>query len=371
MKRRRWIPALLVLNFAVIVALGGFAHQTRETLTQLSAHQEAVREEILFRLDERWSEMERMMQKAPHITSSAVAADLGVRLYARAAETRLLLEKLPDLSQDMEEEKAFLERVGQSARGMVRTGRVKEEIADLRDAWSESVPVFGASATDETMGAEEALQRAAVFTDLPAGIFSHGSEKSGAEAHIFRAGVDGGELVAAVQDDGQVVWAKNDRSVQRSNLSPQEGLSAAQDFVLRNGYESMELHRWKLDAHRVWTAFFRVQDGVARYADRIEVVIGLDNGRMMGFDAVSHLAQHRACDLPMPEVSLETAMAAVPNTLAIEGHHMALLEDETLCFAFQGVDAAGQSYLIYVDAIGGQQVEIRILTDNETGFFTK
>ena len=133
----------------------------------------------------------------------------------------------------------------------------------------------------------------------------------------------------------------------------------------------MELHRWKLDAHGVWTAFFRVQDGVVHYADRIEVVIGLDNGRMMGFDATPHLAHHREGDLPIPEISLEVAMEAVPETLLVEGYHMVLLEDETLCFAFQSVDTDGQNYLIYVDAIGGQQVEIRMLTDNETGFFTK
>lgn len=375
MRRRNTIALLISLNLAVLILLGNLIYQAHERLTYYTARWETIQVEAHRRLTAHIGALDDTLRKTEHTTSPAVAADLGTALYARTAEVRLALGQLSDLTEEAQETKVVLDQIGQSARRMAQTGQVEVSFSDLRDAFGIAAPVFGSIAEPERLCIETAHQNVALFTGLKQGIFIHmGHQAEPCSTHIFRAGVDGGELTVEVRaQDGQILRAANTRTVRRSNLTSQEGLDLAQTFIADNGYTDTELHHWQTDANTVTATFFHARDDVIHYADRIDVTIGLDNGRMMGFDAKAYLTSHRARDIPEPQISLAQAMEAVPETLTVHDYHLALLPAndglELLSFAFHCTDADGQGFLVYVSAADGVQEAIRLLTDDETGFF--
>jgi len=130
----------------------------------------------------------------------------------------------------------------------------------------------------QTIGADTAHQRAIDFMGFGKRIFSQIDYDH--PVYKFHAYVDGGELLVQIcQTSGQVVYAENPREVRHSNLSIDEGLEAAQQALSRGGYDNMELFLVQIGEHTIRSTFSSTCGNPAP----IEVVIGLDNGRVMGF----------------------------------------------------------------------------------------
>jgi len=143
-------------------------------------------------------------------------------------------------------------------------------------AFCDNVPVF---APVQTIGVDMAHQRAIDFMGFGRRIFSH-VEYDTRGTYKFHAHVDGGELLVAVcQTSGQITYAENPREVQQARLTIDEGLTFAAKAVTRGGYEDMALACYHTGANTLTATF------AAAYADMpvVDVVIGLDNGRIMGF----------------------------------------------------------------------------------------
>jgi len=139
------------------------------------------------------------------------------------------------------------------------------------------LPVF---APIETIGVEAAHERAVYFMGFGKQIFSHVDYAMHTpKAYQFHARVDGGDLLVAVcQGSGLILHAENPREVQRSHLTADEGLEAAADALSRGGYEVMELTHYETDTNRVIATFAPGCEDTAQ----VEIIIGLDNGRVMG-----------------------------------------------------------------------------------------
>jgi len=155
---------------------------------------------------------------------------------------------------------------------LMQNGKAEVDIA-LCD-----LPVF---APLQTIGVEAAHQRAVTFMGFGKQIFSHVDYDTiqSPAAYKFHARVDGGELLVAIcQGSGQVLRAENQREVRRSHLTAEEGLEAAADALTRGGYDDMELTHFETEANRVIAAF----SPLCEREPQIEIIIGLDNGRVMG-----------------------------------------------------------------------------------------
>ena len=367
MGKRKIVVLLLSLNFAILAVLGGMIYQTQTALAEEITAREENQAYALIQLAEGLRDLERTLQKAQHATSPALITELGTRLYGNAREARVILRKLQIPPEDAAEIQTFLEITSRHAQTMVQTGRI-----DL-ERTPDTISVFAPA--PYTNGVEQARQQAAAFANLPQSIFTHTESALDSPAYTFQARVDGGDFVIEVRPpDGQILRAENTRTVRRSNLTHEEGLEQARDLIARTCHATMTLHHWWITDHTLTAEFFHTQDQILHYPDRITVSIALDNGRLTGFDAQDYLQNHRARDLPELRVCQDQAMEAIPETLQIQAHHLALritsTGQETLSHAFQAQDLAGQSYMVYVSAITGQQEAIYALTDTETGFFT-
>lgn len=152
---------------------------------------------------------------------------------------------------------------------------ITQEVQTDVDIMPCDMPVF---ASMQTIGADTAHQRAIDFMGFGKRIFSQ--MEYDCAVYKFHARVDGGELLIQIcGQNGQVLRAENPREVRRSNLTIDEGLYAAKQAIFRGGYDNMTLSLFKIDEHTVTAAFAPACGSVTP----IEVVIGLDNGRVVGF----------------------------------------------------------------------------------------
>jgi len=406
MGKRRWTVLLLSFHIALLAVLGGFLYQQHLALEELRLQQNDAEAQAIFRLLENVAEIDLVLQKEQHATSSEVFSALGTRLYGRAAAAYAALENLPAGQGELA---AFLVRVGEHARNLAgtsygRTGHTATELAEwqtlsekaallaehLMDASTSQVlaeaeevlagvvPVFApiSAAPLTTVGVERARAEAAAFAGLRESIFTHvDTQAEGLSVYQFFARVDGGDfLVEVCQVSGRVVRAENTRQVRRPSLSAEEGLEKARDFLARNGYGAMTLRHWWQEDHQVAANFVPVRDGVLFYPAEVQIRVGLDNGRVTGFLAEAYQADDWG-EVPLePAVTKEEALAAVPGTLTVEGYDMVVIasagEQLILYYAFQSRAADGQAYLVYVNAETGRQQNIRLLVEGENGRFS-
>ena len=156
---------------------------------------------------------------------------------------------------------------------------IQPDQADVDISYCDAVAVF--APMQRTIGRDMAHQRATAFMGFGRRIFSYvDCESHTQDAYKFYARVDGGDLVLAVcQRSGQILHADNLREVRQSNLTLDDGLDMAKQALSRSGWDDMALSHFQLGDHTVSATFSPI------WEDRgsIEIIIGLDNGRVMGF----------------------------------------------------------------------------------------
>ena len=102
--------------------------------------------------------------------------------------------------------------------------------------------------------------------------------------------------------------------------------------------------------------------------------VDMGNGEVCGFEALGYISSHRQREIPEAQVSEEEAAQAVPAELQVEDSRLAIIPnpggEEVLCREFVCVNGEEQRYIIYVDAVSGEQEKILILLEDENGSLT-
>ena len=80
---------------------------------------------------------------------------------------------------------------------------------------------------------------------------------------------------------------------------------------------------------------------------------------------------HRARTLPQAEISVEEAKSKVADGLEILSNKLCVIPreggQEVFCHEFVCQTERGEHYIVYVDAVSGEQEKILILLEDETG----
>ena len=153
-------------------------------------------------------------------------------------------------------------------------------------------------------------------------------------------------------------------------LSPEEALEKARKFLSERGYESARESYWTREEESILLSFHGVQDGVTCYPDLIKLRLDLSGGKVIGFEAVGWLMNHRQRELA-PAVSVEEARAAVSGELRILSEGLALIptegKEERLSREFKCEDGEGKHVIVYADAATGEEVKLLYLLEDENG----
>lgn len=173
---------------------------------------------------------------------------------------------------------------------------------------------------------------------------------------------------------GEVCSMLSSRYVESSKLDAQQALDKAKAFLKQKGYENMK-ESYYLISNNVLTANFAyVQDGVVCYSDLIKVGIALDDGSVKSFEASGYITAHHQREIPQAEISKEEAQTKVADGLTVLGVGYAMIpsagQHEVFCYEFECQDENEQRFIVYVDALTGEQEKILILLQDENGTLT-
>ncbi|HHY45988.1 MAG TPA: germination protein YpeB [Firmicutes bacterium] len=168
---------------------------------------------------------------------------------------------------------------------------------------------------------------------------------------------------------GHILWMIDDRAPGVTKLTMDEATALGLKFLESKGYRNMTpVFREKVDNIALITYAY-VEDGVIIYPDQVRLRIALDNGTILGFEAISYLTFHHTRTLPAPRVSPEDLEAKFsPEVEVIKVRPVVIMDDlgnEKLCYEFT-IRLDGETYLSYIDAVTAQEHRVQRITRKGT-----
>ena len=230
----------------------------------------------------------------------------------------------------------------------------------------------GKAEIDVSVGRKAAAQFLGVRAEQ---VYPSGDMNGKLPSFVFETKIKNSPVSISVSKQGGMVYEViGSRQVDHSELSAKEAIEAAKKYLERRGYSNMR-ESYYLISNNVLTANFAyVQGGVICYSDLVKVGIALDDGSLQSFESSGYITSHCQREIPAAAVSVEAAKSKVPTDISIMGTALALIPDEgkteVLSHEFECEDANGQKYLIYVNAVTGEQEKIFILLQDENGTLT-
>jgi spore germination protein len=115
--------------------------------------------------------------------------------------------------------------------------------------------------------------------------------------------------------------------------------------------------------------FAGTQDGVLLYPDLIKVSVRINDSMITGVDARNYIMAHQERTLKDVNLSPEEAEAVLNTELDIQNVRLALIPKDDLtervCYEFS-IKKDGTDFLVYIDALNGEEAEIlQIIHTNE------
>lgn len=172
---------------------------------------------------------------------------------------------------------------------------------------------------------------------------------------------------------GHLVSLLNNREAASSKISLEEAVDKARDYLAINGYPNMESTYSEVKDNIAYISFAYQQDDTIFYTDIINVQVALDQGQILAVEALGYLMSHQSRELESPEIAEEEAKEMAQNTLdEIENVRLAVIPQpslkEVLTYEVRGT-AAGETYLIYYNAITGDEEQILKVILGQEGTF--
>lgn len=183
---------------------------------------------------------------------------------------------------------------------------------------------------------------------------------------------DGVIDIDVAQQGGHVVWMLDGRTIGAPQVSEEDALQSAIRFLAERGHEDV-VPTWVTQTRdRVVIPFVHVDEDVVVYPDMIKVTVALDDGGIIGYDAFGYLMAHHDRDVAEPVVSEAEARELVHEDLQSDAAgRLALIprdtHDEVLTWEFPA-QAEGDEYIVYINALTGEEERILKLLDTEEGW---
>lgn len=185
-------------------------------------------------------------------------------------------------------------------------------------------------------------------------------EKSVAEADVSVVG-------------GRVVWFLYNRDVGDVELDIDKAKEIGKQFLEKSGFKNMRDTYYTEQQGVATINYAYEQDGVTVYADLIKVKVALDNGEIVGFESKGYLMSHRERDIPTPVLSEAEALRKVARKENIVSTGLAIIPtdygSELFCYEFKG-KLDDQDFLVYINAITGEEEDILLIINSEEGILT-
>lgn len=180
----------------------------------------------------------------------------------------------------------------------------------------------------------------------------------------FRTGNDDSPNVITAnisKTGGHMIFYTNSRQVNEAKISEAQARTYAENFLKSRGLRNM-VPTYTLKERNTLTVSFAYKEGdVIVYPDLIKVVVAMDNGQVLTYDALGYLMSHHERDLPNAKISMSEARKKLNPDLIVQEERMAVIPSdgshERLTYEFKG-EMNGEAFLVYISALTGEEERI-------------
>ncbi|MDF2627722.1 MAG: hypothetical protein K0R39_1553 [Symbiobacteriaceae bacterium] len=167
---------------------------------------------------------------------------------------------------------------------------------------------------------------------------------------------------------GHVIYMLDGRAVKEKTFTVPQLVERARKMLEKRGYRNVSYISAAENDGTLVMDFAVVENGVAVMVDKIKVMLAMDNGELVGFDAKNYWINRHSRQLGRPKLNVDQARAHLAPRLKAEGGgRLALIADrryqERLVWEFRG-SVDDQRFRVFLDASTGEEVDVqRIVGD--------
>jgi germination protein YpeB len=229
------------------------------------------------------------------------------------------------------------------------------------------------SGRDE-LSEEECRKRAAEFCETNAEYLTLAYETSG-DIPCYCFTDEAGELTVSVTKKGGEIFSflKTKEHGEKSK-NAEDAAAMGKKFLEKRLKITLRDSYWTIYENSILINFAPMQGEYICYPDLIKISVALDTGEVIAYDAAGYISSHKKRAQPDKEFPEIEAKKRVSDRLKILSHEMAIIpsagKNELFCHEFKCESAEGEHYIVYINAVTGEEEKILILLENENGILT-
>jgi germination protein YpeB len=105
------------------------------------------------------------------------------------------------------------------------------------------------------------------------------------------------------------------------------------------------------------------------------VSVSLDKNEVVSVDCTGYLMNHKKRDVPEDIISVETAKQSISEVLTVKNRKTAFIPmndgSEVFTYEFLCNDKDGNDVLVYINAVTGDEADIKLLLYSDNGTLTR
>ncbi len=172
---------------------------------------------------------------------------------------------------------------------------------------------------------------------------------------------------------GHVVLMLNSRPIATAGLSDAQALVKAQEFLVSRSLYGLVPTYTLREQNAMTVSFVYKQGNVIVYPDQVKVQIALDNGQVVGYEALGFLTSHHQRTIPEPRLTMQEARSRLSPRIQVLSERLALIptanKGEVLTYEFK-TRLASDNFLVYINAQNGEEENILKLLNLPNGTLT-
>ena len=226
---------------------------------------------------------------------------------------------------------------------------------------------------EEEISQSEAKKRASAYSGVPENrLIATEDEKSTIEAYVFYYE---NTTVAVTKKGGYLLYLLSDTFSGETKIKETDAVATAKNYLRKFGYGSMK-ESYYFDYDGICTINFAyTSDDIIYYSDLIKVSVSLDKNEVVSVDCSGYLMNHKKRDVPVDIISVDTAKQSISEVLSVKDRKTAFIPmndgSEVFTYEFLCNDKDGNDVLVYINAVTGDEADIKLLLYSDNGTLTR
>ncbi len=229
--------------------------------------------------------------------------------------------------------------------------------------------------TGEAITADEALGKARRFIgeERIHALWLTGEGEVPVPSYEISAYTDEGlTSLAVTRQGGEVIYMMTDAAPTEALFDASALIEQATRFLKERGYpDGLTAFFSEFDGF-LTINWVPLVEGVLLYPDLIKIELSMESGEVVGLESLNYLTNHTQRTLPAPALSEIEARSRLSAALQSDVGRLCLIpqnDTERLCYEFAAT-LDEERYLIYIDALTGEEALIYRLIEDEHGQLT-